>query len=614
MAIFNWVISAPISLTHEPVVTAGWEISRDFVNIFFVIALVIIALATILRIESFQAQKLLPKLIIAAILVNFTPVICGLILDIANVIMNVFRTPVLDGGNLFVSHNATINAIISAQSETNSIWSGITAFVDNLVDPKASIGLIGLLISGIFFNTILFIALSAYALIFFFRIAVIWILVILSPFALVGYFFPMFKKVFGQWWQQFFQWSIIGIPLFFFLYIAEMMMFKISSGQDLMMCSGALTVGGGLSDKISGQFLCSLLSSFFPSLFLILGVFLSFQTGAMGANMVTGGISKWAKTAGTNFGKGVKHFASSQTTGRFASTEGGKKFMRNLENIGIAKDPTSKQYKTWSTMTSSEKARAARFAPIRWAMRPVATAGLKYSAGQSKNISDRVSQFEKDYGKDYKSAAASYYNLSPADYEGKIALGQYLAKTKGGIALGGLSKAQIKDLVSTTSKYSPKQLEDIVKYYPEAIIDLKVQNSLVSDPTNDKDVANIKSVFGMGNTAPENARAKALATYKKAVDALKNDDAAAISDDIINDDDYMDMIILSRSPNFIKNIADEKGSAFTARLNQRISILGPDKIAQLNKNIISNVHNPGWNWILSGTNKTDFINWINAHP
>ena len=299
IGIFQWVISAPVSLTHEPIVTAGWQISRDFVNIFFVIALVVIAVATILRIKGYEAQKMLPQIIFAAILVNFTPVFCGIILDIANIVMNIFRAPVFDVGQLFVKNNAIINGFIKA----DGMWSDWGHFIASLIDPSIAIGTIGLLVAGVLFNIISFITLSVYALIFFLRIAVIWMLVILSPFALVGFFFQPFKKIFNDWWKQFFQWSIIGIPLFFFLYIAEMMLSSATSGHGI--CTGALTVSGNISDAISGSFMCSFLSALFPAAFLILGVFVSFQTSAMGASTITGGISKWAKNTGTNAGKAL---------------------------------------------------------------------------------------------------------------------------------------------------------------------------------------------------------------------------------------------------------------------------------------------------------------------
>src|SRR3990167_2811170 len=53
-------------------IDAGWTFSRDIVNIFFIFILLFIAIATILGIESYGAKSLLARLIVVALLVNFS--------------------------------------------------------------------------------------------------------------------------------------------------------------------------------------------------------------------------------------------------------------------------------------------------------------------------------------------------------------------------------------------------------------------------------------------------------------------------------------------------------------------------------------------------------------
>jgi len=53
--------------TKAPAVELGWEITRNFVNLGFVIALIVIAMATILRLESYGMRRTLWRLIAAAI-------------------------------------------------------------------------------------------------------------------------------------------------------------------------------------------------------------------------------------------------------------------------------------------------------------------------------------------------------------------------------------------------------------------------------------------------------------------------------------------------------------------------------------------------------------------
>ena len=68
-------------------VAIGWVVVRDVTNIFFVIIMLIIAFGTLFNIQTYEYKKLLPKLVIAAILVNFSKMIVGVAIDMGQVIM-----------------------------------------------------------------------------------------------------------------------------------------------------------------------------------------------------------------------------------------------------------------------------------------------------------------------------------------------------------------------------------------------------------------------------------------------------------------------------------------------------------------------------------------------
>ena len=66
----NWIIVTLINVGVAPgvgpqFVTDGWTFSRNFVNIFFLLILVFIGLATILRLREYELQRTLPKLILS---------------------------------------------------------------------------------------------------------------------------------------------------------------------------------------------------------------------------------------------------------------------------------------------------------------------------------------------------------------------------------------------------------------------------------------------------------------------------------------------------------------------------------------------------------------------
>src|SRR3989344_2666981 len=68
---------------NAPAVIKGWVLVRDVANMAFLIIFIAIAFATILGIEKYEYKQLLPKLLIMAVLVNFSRTICGIIIDAA---------------------------------------------------------------------------------------------------------------------------------------------------------------------------------------------------------------------------------------------------------------------------------------------------------------------------------------------------------------------------------------------------------------------------------------------------------------------------------------------------------------------------------------------------
>ena len=90
-AMLNWVTGPGFiswDYTNNPIIDIGLNITKNFVNLGLVVILVFIALSISLRLKEYANQKTLVRLIAVALLVNFAPVICGLIVDAPNIVMN----------------------------------------------------------------------------------------------------------------------------------------------------------------------------------------------------------------------------------------------------------------------------------------------------------------------------------------------------------------------------------------------------------------------------------------------------------------------------------------------------------------------------------------------
>lgn len=193
------------------VVTVGWTFTRDFVNLLFILILVFIGLATILRIQSYQLQKTLPLLIMVALLVNFSGVFVGFIVDMANLVTSVFVQKI-QGASFALDSTVAIG-----KSVVQSLLEFVTRMTDigAIVVPAAKA--VVFLIFYATFSLILFIVM----LLFIVRVGFLWLLTILAPLAFAAYILPATKRLTGQWFQQLIQWAIIGIPMTFFLWLAQ---------------------------------------------------------------------------------------------------------------------------------------------------------------------------------------------------------------------------------------------------------------------------------------------------------------------------------------------------------------------------------------------------------
>src|SRR3989338_3424859 len=103
----NYFISIPVSPANPltpPMIVAAFDFTRLLVNCFFLLILVFIGLATILRWREYEFQQTLPRLIIIVLLVNFSGVFVGLVVDIANLVTHFFLNAIAGVGALYSSN------------------------------------------------------------------------------------------------------------------------------------------------------------------------------------------------------------------------------------------------------------------------------------------------------------------------------------------------------------------------------------------------------------------------------------------------------------------------------------------------------------------------------
>jgi hypothetical protein len=197
------LVVSPIISDDGPAKTSiygAWSVMRNFANVAFVIAFMIIIFSqlTSFGLNNYGIKKMLPRLIVAAILVNVSFWICAIAVDISNILgasLNGLFDAIPATGD---GAKAQPGFDLNDPAVTGDGWQGIVGFV-----------LAGGIVTGIaLYVTLsallpaLLAALVAIATVFIvltIRQALIILLIVVSPLAFVAYLLPNTESLYKKW-------------------------------------------------------------------------------------------------------------------------------------------------------------------------------------------------------------------------------------------------------------------------------------------------------------------------------------------------------------------------------------------------------------------------------
>lgn len=217
----NWTLDLNAQLLNSSTVQIGWVVSRDIANLGFVLLLIIIAFATILRFESYQMKKTLWKLIVAALLINFSMVGAGLFIDFSGVLTNFFLNKATDSNqsqlgpgiaNIFQTSKILMQP--EDQSKIESLVQGAST------DPNKHIPFTASVYFAAGFTIIVAISLISLSAMLFMRYIWLTMLLILMPLAWMFWAWPDLSDKWSKWWSEFIRWTFFAPSVSFFLYLA----------------------------------------------------------------------------------------------------------------------------------------------------------------------------------------------------------------------------------------------------------------------------------------------------------------------------------------------------------------------------------------------------------
>lgn len=283
--------------TTQPQVVSAWGTVRDLANMFFILILLLMAFGTILQVQGYGYRQLLSKLLLMAILVNFSKSIVAILIDFSQIVTLTFLAPVLSSlaGNIVVALGLQniMNYRESAQLNNNQPGA----------DEKTSVNYLIAMILGGIMMIVTTVVMGVILIMFVMRIIGLWIMVILSPLAFLAKAFPKMSSYYSQWENELSKNLTAGPALAFFMWLAFSIVgqgniasnFNQDTSNSDNYISGTVSAAAEKSNMLNFVIAISLLMA---------GLKMAASSGAAGASMAgkaSGSLQKW----GSRLGRGA---------------------------------------------------------------------------------------------------------------------------------------------------------------------------------------------------------------------------------------------------------------------------------------------------------------------
>ncbi|RJQ30118.1 hypothetical protein C4565_00935 [Candidatus Parcubacteria bacterium] len=339
----------------NPIADIGWRVSRDIANLGFVLLTVIMAFMTIIRVQSYGAKKLLLNLIIAAVVVNFSFVIAGTLIDFSNTLTWFFVGRIdPSGGSSLVPGSGLTEVLANAFGPQKFLLEesddplppdpaqeggGFFTFGVQVLSSIAGLFFI------VFFTLLATIVLLMLAGMFLVRYVALTFLLVLAPLAWLFWVFPGLKSYNAQWWSNFWKYTFFAPAASFFVYLSLVAAENLADPSNRGKLAGiAETLPGPLAQIVQNGTQMIVVAG------LMIGAITVAQKmgieGASLANKAKDGLMKGAKTYGKNKAANIgTRLSRSEWGGKFATKMG--LMGKNLKGTGEDMEQKRKKFDTY---------------------------------------------------------------------------------------------------------------------------------------------------------------------------------------------------------------------------------------------------------------------------
>lgn len=306
--VFNWVVLRTVFQFGEYFGTSdgmlvAWGVMRDISNIGLLFGFIFMGVLLILNVDGgghghgggLSARKAIPRLIIFAVLINFSLFTSQAVIDVANAFASTFSnlagtecSTATTGSDLTVAQTDEACANIGISGKIIAA-AGITSIFDlgseltSKAGSGASIPYAITLICLTIFVLVTAIVLLAGAIMLCIRVVVLSLLMVTSPIGFAGMVIPGLSGIASKWWHMLMSQAFFA-PVFLLLIFISI---KLTEGLMDGNASLASAITGNAGNTSAGN-LQVVMVFFIVTGFMIGSLMAASKMGAMGASFATG--------------------------------------------------------------------------------------------------------------------------------------------------------------------------------------------------------------------------------------------------------------------------------------------------------------------------------------
>ena len=167
-------------------IKGAWEKFRDIANVAFIGAFLIVIYSqmTGTGISNYGIKKIIPRIVVAAVLINISFWVCALMVDISNIV----------GSSIYNLLGDSIN--IGGGDSGHEGWNAV-------VGGLLTGGIVIALVAALIFAPTVLLAVAVVLIILIARQAFVILLIAMSPLAFTAYLLPNTEQWFKKWWKAF---------------------------------------------------------------------------------------------------------------------------------------------------------------------------------------------------------------------------------------------------------------------------------------------------------------------------------------------------------------------------------------------------------------------------